>query len=226
VESVVVQNKQYFATFRFPRHYFQNDADIALRNLLLYILCQITDIEFGKVPHLEKQISEAVRQLIRDKSPKISRHKIVLYLHLLFLSLGGGVRLSALGTSAATGLLYPPRMQMMSVEQAVKWQLAGETEVLGETLPQCHYTHHKYHILDQGSNPGSRGGKPATNRLRCDTACTPSGNFLGTMKIPLASVLNILMGPQMCFSKTAPSQKSDYSNFLRGHSSAYAKFFD
>jgi hypothetical protein len=32
------------------------------------------------------------------------------------------------------------------VEQFVEWRLAGETEVLG-------------------SNPGRRGGKPATNRL-------------------------------------------------------------
>jgi hypothetical protein len=29
--------------------------------------------------------------------------------------------------------------------------------------------------------------------------------LLGTMKIPLSSVLNILMGPKMWFSKTAPS---------------------
>jgi hypothetical protein len=27
---------------------------------------------------------------------------------------------------------------MMSVEQSVEWELAGETEVLGENLPQCH----------------------------------------------------------------------------------------
>jgi hypothetical protein len=41
---------------------------------------------------------------------------------------------------------------MMSVEQSVEC-LAGETEVPGENLPQC------------CSNPGSRGGKPATNLL-------------------------------------------------------------
>jgi hypothetical protein len=45
------------------------------------------------------------------------------------------------------GLLYEPRMiTMMGVEQAVEWELAGETEVLGENLPQCHSVNHKSHM--------------------------------------------------------------------------------
>jgi hypothetical protein len=32
---------------------------------------------------------------------------------------------------------------MMNVEQSVEWELAGETEVLGEKLSQCNFTHHK-----------------------------------------------------------------------------------
>jgi hypothetical protein len=43
---------------------------------------------------------------------------------------------------------------MMSVEQSVEWELAGETEVLGETLPRCHFVHHKSHMTVSGLEPG------------------------------------------------------------------------
>jgi hypothetical protein len=54
---------------------------------------------------------------------------------------------------------------MMNPEQSVEWELAEETEVLGENLPQRHFVHHKSHMTKPGLNPGRRGGKPATNRL-------------------------------------------------------------
>jgi hypothetical protein len=34
---------------------------------------------------------------------------------------------------------------MMFVEQSVEEKLAGNTEVLGENLPQYHFMHHKTH---------------------------------------------------------------------------------
>jgi hypothetical protein len=42
---------------------------------------------------------------------------------------------------------------MMSVKQSVEWELLGETEVLGENLPQCHFVHHKSHKTWPGLEP-------------------------------------------------------------------------
>jgi hypothetical protein len=44
---------------------------------------------------------------------------------------------------------------MMSVEQSVEW-LAGETEVLGENLPQCRFIHNKSHMTYPDLNPVPR----------------------------------------------------------------------
>jgi hypothetical protein len=55
----------------------------------------------------------------------------------------------AVGTAATPGLLCQPRVIVkMIVEKQMDCRLAGETEVLGESLPQRR-----------------RGGKPATNLL-------------------------------------------------------------
>jgi hypothetical protein len=45
-------------------------------------------------------------------------------------------------------------MMTMSVEQSVEWELAEETETLGENLPQCHFAHHKFHMVWPGVEPG------------------------------------------------------------------------
>jgi hypothetical protein len=59
---------------------------------------------------------------------------------------------------------------MVIVEKLVEWRLAGETEVLGENLPQLHFIHHKSHITRPRFEPV--GGKPATNRLSYGAAWT------------------------------------------------------
>jgi hypothetical protein len=51
------------------------------------------------------------------------------------------------------------------MEKLVESWLAGESEVLGENLPQCHFVRQKPHMFCSEANPGRRGGNPATNRL-------------------------------------------------------------
>jgi hypothetical protein len=47
---------------------------------------------------------------------------------------------------------------MMNVERSVDWELTGETEVVGGNLPQCHFVHHKSHMIWPVLEPDSSGG--------------------------------------------------------------------
>jgi hypothetical protein len=54
----------------------------------------------------------------------------------------------------------------MIVEKQIESRLAGESEVLGENLPQRHFCPSQNPTWpDPALNPGRRGGKPATNRM-------------------------------------------------------------
>jgi hypothetical protein len=70
---------------------------------------------------------------------------------------------------------------MMSVEQSVEWELAGETEVLGENLPQCHLVHHKSHVTWRGVEPWPP--PPATNRLSYGTDIASILSEIGTERL-------------------------------------------
>jgi hypothetical protein len=43
---------------------------------------------------------------------------------------------------------------MVTVEHLMEWRLAGETEELGENLPQCNFVNHKSHMTWPELEPG------------------------------------------------------------------------
>jgi hypothetical protein len=60
----------------------------------------------------------------------------LLFFYFLFMYLV----CEAIGTAATPGLLCQPRVIVkMIVEKQMEFRLAGETEVLGENLPQRHF---------------------------------------------------------------------------------------
>jgi hypothetical protein len=65
------------------------------------------------------------------------------------------------------GLLCQPRVIMM-MEKSAEW-LAGETEVLGENLPNAALSTTNPTCYPE-ANPGRHAGKPVTNRLSYGTA--------------------------------------------------------
>jgi hypothetical protein len=76
--------------------------------------------------------------------------------HSTFFIIISGVGLSPLGTAATSGLLYKPQMIDEGDCGAIGgMKIGGETEVLGENLPQRHFVHRKSHMTRPGLEPGS-----------------------------------------------------------------------
>jgi hypothetical protein len=61
---------------------------------------------------------------------------------------------------------------LMNMEQFVEYELTGETEVLRENLPQCHFVNDKFHMTSTEIEPGSElcvdhlKAIPVTDRVR------------------------------------------------------------
>jgi hypothetical protein len=102
---------------------------------------------------------------------------------------GDGVQLGSLGTAATNGLLCQPRV-IMIIEKLVEL-LAGETEVLGENLPQCCIVHHKPHML-----PGREPGPPRWESQRLTAWAYGTAFDLGTSWRWVVSFTSLLVYPR------------------------------
>jgi hypothetical protein len=74
-------------------------------------------------------------------------------------------------------------------EKLVEWRLAGETELLGENLPQRYFVHHKSHMTRPGFEPG---GKPATNRLSYGAAFSAEVKNASVVPLPTVCLHGVL----------------------------------
>jgi hypothetical protein len=84
------------------------------------------------------------------KGKKMSFLKCQFVLFFLIGIVGGGIKVHST-LRPLNDLLCQPRV-IMIMEKSMEW-LAGETEVLGENLPQCRFVYHKPHMLPV-SEPG------------------------------------------------------------------------
>jgi hypothetical protein len=96
----------------------------------------------------------------------IRRHTQSARMACLSVSLYG-VRLGPLGTSATVWPIVPAPNEGRWCAWSSRWNNSqGKPKYSEKTCPSATFNHKR----DLGSNPGRRGGKPATNRLSYGTA--------------------------------------------------------
>jgi hypothetical protein len=124
------------------------------------------------------------------------------------------------------------------------WQmgcrLAGETEVLGENLPQRHFCPSQNPTwLDPGLNPGRHGGTPVTNRLSYGAAmkCTVRSEVLTAVNImnlwdkstySLIKRYQHFRGkllPPSCVSLILKTEAAEFRTFLQEYMVSHPRIF-
>jgi hypothetical protein len=127
------------------------------------------------------------------------RRPVVLWMFFFNSLSGGGVESSWVHSSRRPliGLLYLPRVIMM-MENFVERRLAGKPKYSEKTRPSVTLSTTDPTWPDPGSNPGRRGGKPATNCLSYGTA------FCGWLLTLIGEVSSHTLYPE-CGDKCSPT---------------------
>jgi hypothetical protein len=87
------------------------------------------------------------------------------YPFFLIRIVGGGVQMGPLGTSATEWPIVPAPSDNVDGEFWWNEDWQGKPKYSGKTCPSATFSTTNPTWPDPGLNPGSRGGKPATNRL-------------------------------------------------------------
>jgi hypothetical protein len=126
----------------------------------------------------------------------------------------------AIGTAVTPGLLCQPRVLVkMIVEKQMECRLAGETEVLGENLPQRHFRPSQNPTWpDPVLNPSRRGGKLVTNRLSYGAALICVARGLVTVGLIdytrcSAAVCKLVLTWFSCVPQQAEKKRKDLLRF-------------
>jgi hypothetical protein len=104
----------------------------------------------------------------------------------------------------------------MIVEKQMECRSAGETEVLGENVPQRHFCPSQNPTWpDPGLNPGRRGGKTATDRLSYGAACQSRLGKLVSLR-PHTSSETVQPGTLLSFILEVSGSNRAGSSSIRG----------
>jgi hypothetical protein len=69
--------------------------------------------------------------------------------------------------------------------------MAGETEVLGETIPQCHFDHHKSHTTWPGIKPGPPRWEVYRKEINANDQCKA---YCRKNHVPIYDLIKTLSG--------------------------------
>jgi hypothetical protein len=62
--------------------------------------------------------------------------------------------------------------RLMNMNELVEWELAEETKVLGKSLPQCNFIHHKSHMIWHVIEVPTRSSNQASSASSKEARCT------------------------------------------------------